>query len=95
MVAVEFEAEGFDGEVVVFALGESGDGDGSDDACGCDVDGEAATVGGVIGVGETVALGEGAVGLFEGQADGVGAAMEAGDDVGFALDPTGVVGCAS
>ncbi len=51
MVAAEFDAEGFDDEVVVFALGEAGDGDAADDAGSGDVDGEAAAVGGVVGVG--------------------------------------------
>ena len=66
VIFFEFEAEGFDDEVVVVALGQAGDGDRADDACAGDVDGEAAAVGGVIGVGEVVAVGEGAVGLFEG-----------------------------
>jgi len=90
---LEFEAEGFDDEVVVFALSEAGDGDAADDAGSGDVDGETAAVGGVVGVGKVVAVVEGAVGLLECEADGVGAAMEAGDDVAFALNPTRVVGC--
>jgi hypothetical protein len=91
----EFEAEGFDDEVVVFALSEAGDGDAADNAASGDVDGEAAAVGGVVGVGKVVALVEGAVGLLEREADGVGASMEAGDDIAFALDPAGIVGCCS
>ncbi len=55
------------------------------------MDGEAAAVGGVVGVGKVVAVVEGAVGLLECEADGVGAAMEAGDDVALALDPAGIV----
>ena len=66
VVAAEFDAEGFDDEIVVFALGEAGDGDAADDAGSGDVDGEAAAVGGVVGVGKVVAVGEGAVGLGEG-----------------------------
>ena len=92
VIFFEGEAEGFDDEVVIFALGEAGDGDCADDAGAGDVDGEAAAVGGVVGVGEVVAVAEGAVGLLEHEADGVGWAVEAGDDVGFALDPAGVVG---
>jgi hypothetical protein len=92
VVAAEFEAEGFDGEVVVFALGEAGDGDAADDSGAVDVEGEAAAVGGVVGVGEAVAFGEGAVVLLEREADGVGAAVEAGDYVRFALYPAGAVG---
>ena len=92
MVFLEEGAEGFDDEVVVFALGEAGDGDGSEDARAGDVDGEAASVGGVVGFGESVFLGDGEAGGFEGEADGVGAAVEAGDDVGFAVDPAGVFG---
>ena len=88
----EGEAEGFDDEVVIFALREAGDGDCADDAGAGDVDGEAAAVWGVVGVGEVVAVAEGAVGLFEHESDGVGWAVEASDDVGFALDPAGVVG---
>ncbi len=92
VIFFEGEAEGFDDEVVVVALGQAGDGDRADDACAGDVDGEAAAVGGVVGVGEVVAVGEGAVGVLEGEADGVGAAMEAGDNVGFTLHPAGIVG---
>ena len=95
MVLLEFEAEGFDDEVVVVALGQAGDCDRADDAGARDVNREAAAVGGVVGVGEAVAFAEVAAVLFEGQADGVRAAVEAGDDVGFAQDPAGVVGRAS
>jgi hypothetical protein len=91
-VFVEFEAESFDGEVVVFALCQSGDGDCADDARRGDFDGKAAAVSGVVGVGQVIAVAEGAVGLFEHQADGVRAAVEAGDDVALALHPAGVVG---
>ncbi len=62
---LEFETEGFDDEVVVFALCEARDGDAADDAGSGDVDGEAAAVGGVVGVGKVVAVVEGAVGLLE------------------------------
>ena len=55
----------FDGEVVVFALGEARDGDAADDSGTFDVEGEAAAVRGVVGVGEAVAFGEGAVVLLE------------------------------
>ncbi len=95
VVLLEDAAEGFDDEVVVVALGQAGDGDRADDAGAGDVDGEAAAVGCVVGVGEVVAVAEAALILFEGQADGVGAAVEAGDDVGFAQDPAGVVRSAS
>jgi hypothetical protein len=91
VVFFEFEAEGFDDEVVVFALSESGDSNGADDAGAGDVDGEASAVGCVVGLGEVVTVAEGAVGLLKGEADGVRRAMEAGDDVGFALDPALVV----
>jgi hypothetical protein len=92
VVAAERDAEGFDYQVVVLALGEAGDGDGADDAGGGDLEREAAPVGGIVGVGQGVFLGEGGVGVFEMEADGVGAAVEAGDGVGFSLDPAGVVG---
>ncbi len=92
VIAMEFEAECFDDEIVVFALGESGDSYGADDSCACDVNGEAAAVGGVVGVGEVVTVGEGAVGLFEEEADRVGGTVEAGDDVDLALDPALIVG---
>jgi len=78
---MKFKAERFDDEVVVFALRQAGDSDAADDAGAGDMDGEAATVSGVVGVGEVVAFAEGAVGLLECEADGVGAAMEAGDDI--------------
>jgi len=93
VVAAEFDAEAFDGEVVVFALGKAGDGDAADDAGAGDVDGKAAAVGGVVGVGESVFFAEGGAALLEVEADLVRAAVEAGDYVGFALDPAGVVGC--
>ena len=92
MVATEFDAEAFDGEVVVVALGEARHRHAADDAGAGDVDGEAAAVGGVVGVGEGVFFAEGGVALLEAEADLVGAAVEAGDDVRFALDPAGVVG---
>src|SRR6185503_2776296 len=75
-----------------FALGQAGDGDRAEDACSGDVDGEAAAVSGVVGFGESVLFGDGGVVLLEEEADLIGAAVEAGDDVGFALDPAGVVG---
>lgn len=56
------------------------------------VDGEGSTVGGVVGFGQGVFLGEGGVVVLEVEADGEGAAVESCDDVGFALDPAGVVG---
>ena len=89
---LEFEAEGFDDEVMVFALGQAGDGDAADNAGAGDVDGEAASVGGVVGFGEVVAFAEGAVALLEREADGVGAAVKAGDDVRFALNPARLSG---
>lgn len=95
MVFLEGEAEGFDDEVVVFALGEAGDGDCTDDAGACNVDGEAAAVSGVVGVRERVAFGKLPTLLLKKKADGVGGAVEAGDDVRFALDPAGVVGSSS
>ena len=52
VVAAKLAADGFDDEVVVFALGQSGDGDGADDAGSGDLDGEAAAVGSVVGVGQ-------------------------------------------
>ena len=92
VVVVEGDAEGFDGEVVVFALGEAGDGDSAYDACSGDGDRDAAAVGGVVGVGEAVLLVEGGAVVLELEAERVGAAVEAGDHVGFALDPACVVG---
>ncbi len=89
---MEFVAEGFDDEVVVFALGQAGDGDAADDACSGDVDGEAAAVGGVFGVRQRVFFGDRCVVVLEVEAQLIGAAVEAGDHVRFALDPAGVVG---
>jgi hypothetical protein len=48
-------------------------------------------VGGVVGLGEGVLLGEGGVALAKREAHRVGAALKAGDDVRFALDPAAVV----
>src|SRR5258708_19148565 len=90
-VFVELEAEGFDDEVVVFALGEAGDGNGADDAGGGDVDGEAAAVSGIVSVGQRVAFGKLPALLFEKKAAGVGGAVAASHDRRFVLDPAGVV----
>jgi hypothetical protein len=87
------EAEGFDGEVVVVAGGQAGEGDGADDAAGCgDGDGEGSADGGVVVGGEGVTLGEGLALAFEAEADGVRGTVEAGDYVRFAAGPAGVVG---
>jgi hypothetical protein len=93
VIFFEGEAEGFDDEVVVVPLCQAGYGGRADDACAGHVDGEAAAMRGVVGVGQAVAFGEGTVGVLEREADGVGTAVEAGDDVGFALHPSGVVRC--
>ena len=95
VVEAEFAAESFDDEVVVFALGEAGDGDAADDACSGDVEGEAAAVGGVFGVGQRVFFDERGAVVFEVEAYLIGAAVEAGHGVRFAFDPAGVVGRSS
>ena len=78
---------------MVVAGAKAGEGDGSDDPTGGgDGDGEAAAYGSVETLGEGVTLGDGLSEGFQAEADGVGAAMEAGDDVGFAAGPAGVVG---
>jgi hypothetical protein len=92
VIFLEEKADGFDGEVVVFALREARDGDGTDDASSGDVDREAATVCGVVGVGEAVAFGELTALLFEKEADGVRRAMEACYDVDLSLNPALAVG---
>ena len=56
------------------------------------MNGKAAAVSRIVGVGESVFFAEGGAGMQEAKADMVGAAVEAGDDVGFALDPAGIVG---
>jgi hypothetical protein len=91
VVELGFEAEGLYGEVVVFTLGEAGDGDGSDDAGVGDDDGEAAAVGGVVGFGEVVTVAKGDVILLEIEPERVGAAVEAGDDRDLAGDPALVI----
>jgi hypothetical protein len=93
VVATEFDAEAFDSKVVIGALGQAGDGNAAYDAGAGDVDGEATTVGGVIGVGQGVFFAEGGAALLELKADLIGAAVEAGDDIRFALDPAGVIRC--
>ena len=65
VVVDEDEAESFYDEVMVFALGETGDGDGADDAGVFYVDGEGSSVGGVFGFGEGVFFGEGGVVVLE------------------------------
>ena len=86
------EAEGFDDEVVVFALRKAGDGDAADDAGSSDVEGKTTAMGGVVGFGEAVSFGKGEFVLLEIEADVVRAAVETGDYVGFSLDPAGIVG---
>ena len=49
-------------------------------------------MGGVVGGGESVFFGDAEAGGLEVEADGVGAVVEAGDNVGFAVDPAGVLG---
>jgi hypothetical protein len=93
VVLVEFEAESFDDQVVVFALGQAGDSDRTNDACAGDVDGEAAAMSSVVGVGKVVAVAKGAAGLLERKADGVGGAVETGDNVRFPLHPALIVRC--
>lgn len=95
MIALQLEAEGFDNQVVVFALGQAGDGYAADDACSGDVDGEAAAVGSVFGVRQSVFLGECGVVVLEIKTELIGAAVEARNNVRFALDPACVVGSGS
>ena len=78
---------------MVFALGQAGDSDRTDDACAGDVDGEAPAVSSVVGVGKVVAVAEGAAGLLERKADGVGGAVETADNVRFSLHPALIVRC--
>ena len=92
MIAAELDAETFNGEIVVVALRKPGDGDTADDSGASDVDGEAAAMGGVVGVRESVFFAEGCAGVLEVEADLIGTAVEAGYHVGFALHPAGVVG---
>jgi len=95
MVALQFEAEGFDDQVMVFALGQAGDGYAADDARSGDLKGETAAVGSVVGVRKGVFFGECGVVVLKIKAELIGAAVEARDDVRFALDPAGVVGSGS
>lgn len=92
MVAVELVAEGFDDQVMVFALGQPGDGHAADDACSGDLERKAAAVGGVFRIGQSVFFGERRVVVLQVKAELVGAAVETGYYVRFALDPAGVVG---
>jgi hypothetical protein len=92
MVMAEFAAEGFDDQVMVFALRQAGDGDAADGACSCDFEGKAAAVRGIFGVGQRVFFGERGVVVFEEEAELIRAAVETGHNVGFAFDPAGVVG---
>jgi hypothetical protein len=92
VIAPEEGTEGFDDEVVVVALCEAGDGDGSDDSSIRDAEREAATVRRIVGEGQTVSFEEGSVLTLHFQAEGIRAAVEARDDVAFAAYPLGVVG---
>lgn len=92
IIFVEFEADGLDGEFVIVALGQAGDGDAADDACALDANGEAAAVGGVVDGGEPLFFFERGVRAGELATDGVRAAVEARYDVDFAADPLGLIG---
>ena len=81
MVMVEFAAEGFDDQVMVFALRQTGDGDAADDACSCDFEGKAAAVGGIFGVGQRIFFDKRCVVVFEVEAELIRAAVKAGHDV--------------
>jgi len=92
VVATGDEAESFDHKVMVFAFGQAGDGDRANDSGARDVDGEAASVGGVVFQRQVVPDGEGQAGLFEQTANVVRTLVEARDDVDLARDPALVVG---
>ena len=92
MVEPKLEAEGFYDQIVVFALGQAGDGYAADDACSGDLQREAAAVGGVFRIGQSVFFGERCVVVLQVKAELVGAAVEAGYYVRFAFNPAGVVG---
>jgi len=86
------EAERFDDEVVVFALREPGDRDATQNARSSYVEGKATTVSCIVGIGKTVPFGKGDLVLLEIEANPIRAAVEAGNNVRFALNPSSVVG---
>jgi hypothetical protein len=77
---------------MIFALRKTGDGDRSDNSGMENMQGEAASVSGIVGVVEGIFLFESDIALRKVEANLVRAAVETGDNVGFALHPTGVIG---
>lgn len=54
VILADFEADGFDDELMIGALGKAGDGDAADDARSRNANGEAAAVGGVVDGGQAL-----------------------------------------
>src|ERR1019366_3863326 len=86
------QAERFDDEVVILALGQAGYGDGADDSGARDDDREAAAMRGVIFLGQVIAGAEGQAGQFEQPADVIRTFVESRDGVDLALHPALIVG---
>jgi hypothetical protein len=77
---------------MVLPLGQSGHGDAADDSGSLQSDGERASVRGMVGKIEAVFLKQVGVLLLEAEADGVGAAIEAGHGVALAPHPLNIIG---
>lgn len=92
ILAAEGGGEGVDDHDVIDALMQAAGDDRADETGAGERDGEASAMHGVVGEGKAVALFDGFALLLELQADGVGAAAEAHDNVAFAADPIGLAG---
>jgi len=92
VIATCDEAESFNHEVVIFPLGQSGDGDAANDAGACNLDGEAASMGSIVFQRKVVSLCEAEAGLLEETADVVRTLVKTRYSVDLARDPALVVG---
>ena len=88
----ELGGQGVDDDGVVDPLMQAAGDDGADAAGSGEQDGKASAVHGVVGEGEAVALFNCFAVEFQLQADGVGGAAEAHDDVAFAANPVQLAG---
>ncbi len=92
MVATGDEAESFNHQVVVFALGKARDGDRANNSRASDMDGETSSVRGIVFQRQVVSLGEGEPGLLQQATNVVRTLVKTSDDVDLARDPALVVG---
>lgn len=92
IIAAEDGAKGFDGKLVIGALGEAGDGDAAYDAGALNRERKRSAVGSVIGHGKALRFIDGFVLDFLDEPEGVGTAVESRDHIALAAHPLGVIG---